>query len=115
MQAKKINNRLFLRVCFFVISSILLVNCGKNTTTKWVYYNMTSCADGWGTYSNNEDLKNKVADYFSKKNIKIYDTEILADGIAQTCSDCTCTTGQRVKFKIKEKDLAVVKAEGFYE
>lgn len=96
-------------------SAFIFFNCNKSSSTKWVYFDATLCADKWGASSNNEEIKQNVSTYFSKKNIKVYDTEILADGVAQNCTDCACKSGQRIKLKVKKGDLTAIKAEGFYE
>lgn len=100
----------------FVILSVSFFQCDKFSGTKWLYYNQTSCSDKWGVYSNFDDLKQKVEDYIqAKKNIKVYDVEVLSNGPQQNCLACTCTTGNIIKLKAMNSDVVELKTEGFYE
>ncbi len=94
---------------------LVVANCTKTGKVYWVYYNQTQCADKWGAYSNNEDLKIKITDYFDSKGVEVYDIEIFSNGTADACLDCTCKTGKRIKLKVRKRDLEEVKQEGFYE
>lgn len=105
-------------LCFLVVLiGLVLVfsNCAKTGKVYWVYYNQTQCADKWGSYTNNEDLKLKITSYFDSKGVDVYDIEIFSNGVADACLDCTCKTGKRIKLKVRKRDLDEVKQEGFYE
>ncbi len=43
-----------------LLTLALFLQCSKTGKTKWLYYNQTQCADKWGSYTNNEDLKLKI-------------------------------------------------------
>lgn len=107
----------FLKRIFFavVIISAVGLACTKPRKIKWVYYDQTICADKWGAYTGNEDLKLKITDYFEGLNIDVYDIEIFNFGTPETCLACTCKTGKTIKLKVKKKDLEDIKKEGFYE
>lgn len=63
---------------------------------------------------NNEKLKDKVVEYLATKGIKVLEIEIFFDRTPDTCSDCVCKTGRRIKCKIKKRDISDIKKEGFY-
>jgi len=98
-----------------LLTLALFLQCSKSGKTKWLYYNQTQCADKWGSYTNNEDLKLKITEYFDSKGIDVFDIEIFSNGTADACLDCTCRTGKRIKLKIMKRDLDEMKEEGFYE
>lgn len=107
---------LHLRVLFaLILATCLFTQCAKTGKTKWLYYNQTQCADKWGSYTNNEDLKLKITEYFDSKGIDVYDIEIFSNGTPDACLDCTCKTGRRIKLKIMKRNLDEMKEEGFYE
>ena len=106
----------FLSPAFFAVVLIsVVVSCTKPRNIKWVYYDQTLCADKWGPYTSNEDLKIKITDYFDGIGIEVYDIEIFNFGTPETCLACTCKTGKTIKLKIKKKHLDDIKKEGFYE
>jgi len=105
----------FLRFGVLLMALFLFSQCAKTGKTKWVYYNQTQCSDKWGAYTNNEDLKIKITEYFDSKSIDVFDIEIFSNGTADACLDCTCKTGRRIKLKVMKRDLDEIKEEGFYE
>lgn len=107
------NSLLTLGLLAFVL--FLPLSCSKHGNTNWVWYDQTQCADKWGPYKNNEDLKNIMTAYFDEKGIKVYDIEIFGNGVADSCLACPCKTGKRIKLKVKSRDLKAIKDEGFYE
>lgn len=113
-------SRIYLRsslLSLWMLFSILLlpVSCSKHGNTNWLWYDQTQCADKWGPYKNNEDLKNVITTYFDEKGIKVYDIEIFSNGTVDSCLACSCKTGKRIKLKVKSRDLKAIKDEGFYE
>lgn len=94
---------------------VFALSCSKHGNTKWLWYDQTQCADKWGPYKNNEDLKNIMTAYFDERGIKVYDIEIFGNGVADSCLACPCKTGKRIKLKVKSRDLQAIKDEGFYE
>jgi hypothetical protein len=105
----------FSRLGSLVLILCVFIQCAKTGKTKWVYYNQTQCADKWGSYTNNEDLKIKITEYFASKGVDVYDVEIFSNGTAEACLECSCLTGKRIKLKIMKRDLDELKEEGFYE
>jgi len=94
---------------------LLVFSCAKSGKVNWVNYDQTRCADKWGSYRNNEDLKLKIKEYFDSKKINVYDIEIYTINSGDTCLDCTCKTGRRIKLKVFRRDLDEIKQEGFYQ
>ena len=94
--------------------SFFMFSCGKNNM-KWLYYDETVCADKWEYNINNERLKDNVTSYFDGKGVRIYEVEIFNDRTAESCLECHCKTGRRVKVKVKKHDVSSMKAENFYE
>jgi len=107
-------HRNFKRLVVFA-SIALLVGCGKRNDIVWVYYDETRCADRWERSNSNEKLKDNIVNYYDKNGSTIYDLEIFFDRTPDTCFDCICKTGRRVKAKIKGRDLENLKADGFYQ
>ena|SRR5688572_28335716 len=98
-----------------LLTAFLFLQCAKSGKTSWVYYNQTQCADKWGSYTSNEDLKSKITTYCDSKSIEVFDIEIFTISEADACLDCTCKTGRRIKLKVMKRDLDEIKTEGFYE
>jgi len=97
-----------------LIIVLLLSACGKNTNVTWMYYDETLCADAWEHTNNNEVLKDNVTEHFKSKGVKIYEIEIFNDTAPQGCLACTCTTGRRIKVKVKKKEVSTMEANGFF-
>jgi hypothetical protein len=95
--------------------AVLFISCNKKSHIRWVYYDETRCADKWAFTHNNEALKDNVVSYMKSKNITIYELEIFNDRPAESCGECYCKSGRRIKCKIKKSDLKDIKKEGFYE
>ena len=93
------------------------ISCEKIYNTTWVYYDETYCFDSWGTIENtpeNEKIK-AVEEYFKDKGVKIFKVEIAKDGTPEACDACHCKSGNRIKCKIKERDLSKMGKEGYYQ
>lgn len=102
------------KIVFLFLFSISF-SCSKYFDTTWVYYNETQCSDKWGTYKNNEDLKEKITSYFKSKDVSVYDVDFLIVSTPATCLSCTCVTGKKIKLKIIKNNLSTLQEEGFYE
>lgn len=102
---------------FFVLLAVsaLLFGCGKSGNVRWLHYDETYCADKWEKSVNNEKLKSNITTYLDAKGIKVFEIEIFTDRTAETCTDCVCKSGRRIKVKIKRNDVKEIKKEGFYE
>ena len=101
---------------FFLFTAlIVLFSCGKRNDIVWVYYDETRCADRWEKSNSNEVVKANIVDYYEGQGVTIYDLEIFFDRTPDSCFDCVCKTGRRIKAKIKGKDLSDLKADGFYQ
>ena len=101
---------------FVFFSFLLFLNgCGKRSDILWVYYDETRCSDRWERSNSNEALKANIIDYYEGKQVTIYDLEIFSDRSPESCFDCSCKTGRRIKAKIKGKYLTDVKSDGFYQ
>lgn len=92
-------------------------SCEKLVDTTWMYYDETYCADPWGQNNIQENEKKKnIKDYFKKeKGIKVFKVKFLGDRTRDSCFSCLCKSGKRIKAKIKESDIKVMKTEGFYQ
>lgn len=105
-----------LKVLFAVlVFPIMLISCGKSGNVKWVYYDETYCSDKWDYHVNNELLKENVAGFLKGKGVKVYEIEIFNDRTPDTCTDCSCKSGRRIKCKIKKREVKNVRGLGFYE
>lgn len=102
-------------LCFSIVVLFSLSGCTKSGNVKWVYYDETQCADKWTYTNNNESLKLNVISYMKSKGITIYEMEIFNDRTAESCTECSCKSGRRLKCKVKKSDLKEIKQEGFYE
>jgi hypothetical protein len=101
---------------FTALLFLLLVGgCGKNVNVSWVYYDETICADRWDRSNNNEVLKDNITAYFKSKGVKIYELEIFTDRTPDSCGDCHCKTGRRIKAKVKNREVDTMQGEGFYK
>src|SRR5687767_6820550 len=97
-------------LCFPIVVLILMSGCGKNATNvQWVYYDETRCADKWTYTNNNEALKQNVISYMKSKGITIHEMEIFNDRTAESCSECYCKSGRRMKCKVKKSDVKEIK------
>lgn len=100
---------------FLLAISALFFGCSKSGRVRWIHYDETYCSDRWDHNINNEKYKDNVVAYLKKQNVKVLEIEIFTDRTPDSCTDCTCKTGRRVKCKIKRNDLKAAKKEGFYE
>ncbi|WP_317896913.1 hypothetical protein [Aurantibacillus circumpalustris] len=102
---------------FLVLSIIfvLISGCGKLGGVKWLHYDETFCADKWEKNVNNEKLKNNITEYLDKKGIKVFEIEIFSDITPDSCTECACKTGRRIKCKVSSGDVSELKNEKFYE
>lgn len=107
-------HRIFSLLVFFSFF-LLISGCGKRNDIEWVYYDETRCADRWDRSNSNEVLKANIIKYYEGQSVTIYDLEIFFDRSPDTCFDCVCKTGRRIKAKIKGRDLSDVKSDGFYQ
>jgi|GEM_PF-1032407 len=106
---------MFRTLLVLLVVSAVLFGCGKSGNVRWVHYDETYCADKWEKSVNNEKLKSNISSYLEGKGIKVFEIEIFTDRSAETCTDCACKSGRRVKVKIKRSDVKEIKREGFYE
>ena len=98
-----------------LVVSALIFGCGKSGNVRWLHYDETYCADKWEHNINNEKLKDNITAYLEHKGIKVFEMEIFTDRTPDTCTDCTCKSGRRIKAKIRRRDVNDIKKEGFYE
>lgn len=98
-----------------LILSAFVLGCGKSGNVRWVQYDETYCADRWDYNINNEKLKENITTYLKDQGIKVLELEIFSDRTAETCRECTCKSGRRIKCKIKKRDVKEAKTLGFYE
>jgi hypothetical protein len=115
---KTMNSILSNRKFLFAVSlftMLLVSSCSKYGRVAWVYYDETLCADKWERPLNNERLKDNIVAYFKSRGVRIYELEIYSDRTPDTCSECTCKTGRRVKAKVKGNDVDEMKSENFYQ
>jgi len=95
---------------------VTLNGCEKLVKTSWVYYDESYCADPWGNNSvQTDEKKENIETHFKDKGIKIFKVEILDDRTPESCFSCRCKTGNRIKCKIKERDVTEMENEGFYQ
>ena len=92
---------------------VLLTACKEQTI--WVYYDETNCFDKWGNVEVSiKEKKKNIKKYLASKNIIVLKLEITNEGILETCTGCSCTTGNRINCKIYESDLQKAINENFY-
>ncbi|PBQ34442.1 hypothetical protein CNR22_22565 [Sphingobacteriaceae bacterium] len=102
-------------IFFLLVVSTVFFGCTKSYRFKWVNYDETYCADRWEKNMNNERLKDNVIAYMDGKGVKIYEIEIITDRTPDSCTECTCKSGRRIKCKVNRGDIKRAKGEGFYE
>lgn len=108
---------LFIFIISFIPAITFLDSCDKIRNIQWVYYDITGCSAPWGyvTWTTESETIKIVEEYFKQKNVRIYKIKITNDGTPQACKACYCKTGQRINCKVKDDDVSVMIAEGFYE
>ena len=78
-----------------------------------VLYNQTYCADPWGYADTNNELANKISNYFKAVNIEISDILIDDKGTPQLCNACICLSGKRFIIMVREQDLDAIQEYRF--
>jgi len=104
---------MFRTILILLVVSAVFFGCNK-TNVKWLHYDETNCSDRWDSNINNERLKDNVVAYLEGKGIKVLEIEIFSDGTSDSCADCSCKTGRRIKCKVKKRDVNDIKSQGFY-
>lgn len=104
---------MFRSILILAMLSAFFVGCNK-TNVKWLHYDETNCSDRWTYDVNNERLKTNVTNYLDDKGVKVLEIEIFANGTKDSCTDCNCKTGRRIKCKVKNRDVSKIKSQGFY-
>jgi hypothetical protein len=97
---------------------IAFLSCSKDDDSNeylFVLYNQTYCADPWGNTDNNNELADKVGDYFKAENIEIFNIKIDNKGTPQLCNACMCLSGKRIIANVNKHDLNSIKEYGFQE
>jgi hypothetical protein len=100
---------------YIAFAVFIITGCGKSAHVRWVYYDETKCGDRWTYTNNNEALKQNIISYMKSKGITIHEMEIFNDRTAESCGECNCKSGRRLKCKVKKSDVKEIKKEGFYE
>jgi len=103
-----------LRTCLILfVVSVVFFGCNKSNF-RWLTYDETYCSDKWAYTLNNEKQKDNIVAYMDKQGVKVFEIEIFNDRTPDSCKDCNCKSGRRIKCKIKKRDESLIKKEGFY-
>ncbi|MGF1560438.1 MAG: hypothetical protein ACFCUL_15230 [Flavobacteriaceae bacterium] len=104
----------------FAFIGIALLSCSNDDNLNndvFVLYNQTYCSDPWGYGDDNNELADKIKNYFNAENIEISNLTIDNNGTGapQLCNACFCLSGKRIIGKVGRQDLDNIKEYGFQE
>ncbi len=97
----------------FILTAIIFTSCQKEKV--WVKYLETQCADPWAvnyTLPDTEKVE-AIKEYFAAEGVEVFHVTIEAMHEPAACLACSCTSGNVISCRVKEKDMAVMKAHGF--
>jgi len=96
----------------WISSTIILTSCQKEKV--WVHYTETQCADPWGGYTAPDEEKViAIREYFATEGVQVYHVTIEAMHQPAVCMACSCTSGNVINCRVREKDLPVMLSHGF--
>ncbi len=102
----------------FLCIGMTFLSCSKDDNSNeasLVVYNQTYCFDPWGYADNNNELIDRIGDYFKEKNIELSNISIDNKGTQQLCNACTCLSGTRIFAIVDQNDLNSIREYGFQE